>query len=133
MMHHPAVQDIHRFIFETSSRLRNAGDPQKVLRHYLRAAADFMQADRAYVCTLEAGDETARRIFAQPADAAANLPLVTDLLRGRPCQIPPGTLGGGINRLGLPKAMMVLARSHLGFPGGSPRGLVHIDTVTTEN
>jgi len=133
MMHHPAVQDIHRFIFETSSRLRNAGDPQKVLRHYLRAAADFMQADRGYVCTLEVGDVTARRIFAQPADAAANLPLVTDLLRGRPCQIPPGTLCARINRRGRPWAMMVLERSDLGFPEGSPRGLAHIARVLTEN
>ena len=49
MMHPPAGQDIHRFIFETSSKLRNAGDPEKVLRHYLRAAVDFMQADRGYV------------------------------------------------------------------------------------
>ena len=133
MMHPPAVQDIHRFIFETSARLRNAGDPQKVLRHYLRAAVDFMQADRGYVCTLDVGDETARRIFAQPADAAANLALVTDLLRGRPCRIPAGTLCARITRRGRPWAMMVLERSDRGFPEGSPRGLAHIARVLTEN
>src|SRR5258707_2451748 len=32
MMHPRAGQDIHRFIFETSSQLRNAGDPERVLR-----------------------------------------------------------------------------------------------------
>ena len=133
MMSQPAVQDIHRFIFETSSRLRNAADPQKVLRHYLRAAADFMLADRAYVCTIEVGDETARRIFAQPADATANLPLVTDLLRGRPCRIPPGTLCARITRRGRPWAMVVLERADRGFPEGSPRGLAHIARVITEN
>jgi len=133
MMHQPAGQDIHRFIFETSSRLRNAGDPQKVLRHYLRAAADFMQADRGYVCTLDVGDETARRIFAQPADAAANLALVTDLLRDRPCRIPAGTLCARVTRRGRPWAMMVLERSDQSFPEGSPRGLAHIARVLTEN
>jgi len=133
MMHQPAGQDIHRFIFETAARLRNAADPQKVLRHYLRAAADFMQADRGYVCTLDVGQETARRIFAQPADAAANLSFVTDLLRSRPCPIPAGTLCARIARRGRPWAMMVLERSDQGFPEGSPRGLAHIARVLTEN
>ena len=91
-MHPPAGQDIHRFIFETSSQLRNAGDPDKVLRHYLRASVDFMQADRGYVAALRVGDEAARCIFAQPPDAAADLALATDLLQGRQCRIPAGTL-----------------------------------------
>ena len=102
------VQDIHRFIFETSSQLRNAGDPDKVLRHYLRATVGFMQADSGYVATIGVGDETARSVFAQPSDAPANLALVTDLLRGRQRRIPAGTLCARISRRGRPWGMMVL-------------------------
>jgi hypothetical protein len=87
-MHPRAGQDIHRFIFETSSQLRNAGDPEKVLRHYLRAAVDFMQADRGYVAALGVGDETARCIFAQPPDAAVNLALVTAFFAARNAGFP---------------------------------------------
>ena len=60
MMHPRVGQDIHRFIFETSSQLRNAGDPDKVLRHYLRAAVDFLEADRGYVAALEIGRASCR-------------------------------------------------------------------------
>src|SRR4029079_11553835 len=90
-MHPQTGQDIHRFIFETSSQLRNAGDPDKILKHYLRATVNFMQADSGYVATLGVGYEAARSVFAQPADASANLALVTDLLRGKHRTIPAGT------------------------------------------
>jgi nitrogen-specific signal transduction histidine kinase len=131
-MSRAAVQDIHRFIFETSSQLRNAGDPDKVLRHYLRATVDFMQADSGYVATLGVGDEMARSVFAQPAGAPVNLALVTDLLRGRQSGIPAGTLCARISRRGRPWGMMVLERSNYAFPAGSPRGLAHIARVVTE-
>ena len=133
MTHPRAGQDIHRFIFETSSQLRHAGDPDKVLRHYLRAASDFMQADRGYVAALDVGDETARCIFAQPPDAAVNLALVMDLLRGKQCRIPAGTLCARISRRGRAWGMMVLERDDRGFADGSPRGLAHIARALTEN
>ena len=133
MMHPRAGQDIHRFIFETSSQLRNAGDPDKVLRHYLRSAVDFMQADRGYVAALSVGEETARCIFAQPPDAAPNLALVTALLRGKACTIPAGTLCARITRRGRAWGMMVLERSAHSFPDGSPRALGHIARVLSEN
>jgi len=126
------AQDIHRFIFETSSQLRNAGDPDKVLRHYLRATVAFMQADSGYVATLGVGEETAHSVFAQPSDAPANLALVTDLLRGRQPRIPAGTLCARISRRGRPWGMMVLERTDHSFPPGSPRGLSHIARVLTE-
>jgi len=131
-MHPRAGQDIHRFIFETSSQLRNAGDPDKVLRHYLRAAVDYMQADRGYVAALGVGDETARGIFAQPPGAAPDLALVTALLRGEQHAIPAGTLCARINRRGRAWGMMVLERSAGGFPEGSPRALGHIARVASE-
>jgi len=132
-MHSRAGQDIHRFIFETSSLLRNAGDPDKVLRHYLRASVDFMQADRGYVAALGVGDGTAQCIFSQPSDAAVNLALVTDLLHGKQCRIPAGTLCARITRRGRGWGMMVLERNDHSFPEGSPRGLAHIARALTEN
>lgn len=128
-----AGQDIHRFIFETSSQLRNAGDPEKVLRHYFRAAVDFMQADRGYVAAIGAGEETAHTIFAQPSDTAVDLTLVTALLRGNQCRIPAGTLCARIARRGRPWGMMVLERDDRSFPDGSPRGLAHIARALSEN
>ncbi len=132
MMHPRVVQDIHRFIFETSSQLRNAADPEKVVRHYVRAAVDFMQADRGYVATLGVGDAAAHCVFAQPRDATANLALVTSLLRGEQCRIPPGTLCARISRRGRAWGMLVLERGDHGFPEGSPRGLAHFARVLTE-
>src|SRR6185369_8153749 len=110
MTHPGAGQDIHRFIFETSSQLRQAGDPDKVLRHYLRATADFMQADRSYVAALGVGDELVCCVFAQPADAVVDLALVTSLLHGEQCRIPAGTLCARITRRGRAWGMMVLER-----------------------
>ena len=133
MTHPGAGQDIHRFIFETSSQLRQAGDPDKVLRHYLRATADFMQADRGYVAALGVGDESARCVFAQPADAVVDLALVTSLLHGEQCRIPAGTLCARITRRGRAWGMMVLERDDHSFPDGSPRGLAHIARALTEN
>jgi len=132
-MHPRSGRDVHRFIFETSSQLRNAGDPDKVVKHYLRAAVDFMAADRGYVAALDVGDETAHCIFAQPADAVANLALVTDLLQGRQCRIPAGTLCARINRRGRAWGMVVLERNDHSFPDGSPRALAHITRALTEN
>ena len=131
-MHPRFGQDIHRFIFETASQLRNAGDPDKVLRHYLRAAVDFMQADRGYVAALGLRDEAARGIFTQPPGLAPDLALVTALLRGDPRAIPAGTLCARINRRGRAWGMMVLERSGHSFPDGSPRALAHVARVASE-
>ena len=128
-----AGQDIHRFIFETSSQLRYAGDPDKVLRHYLRATVDFMQADRGYIAALNVGDETARCIFAQPPDAVTDLAFVTSLLRDARCRIPAGTLCARITRRGRAWGVIVLERKDDRFPDGSPRGLAHIARALTEN
>jgi signal transduction histidine kinase len=131
-MHPQVAQDIHRFVFETSSQLRNAADPDKILRHYLRATVDFMRADNGYLATLDVGEETARCIFAQPPRGTANLALVTDLLRGRQSRVPAGTLCARISRRGRPWGMIVLERREHSFPDGSPRGLAHIARVLTE-
>lgn len=128
-----ASQDIHRFIFETSSQLRYAADPDKVLRHYLRATVDFMQADRGYVAALGVGDAPARCIFAQPSDTGVNLAFVTSLLRDEQCRIPSGTLCARITRRGRAWGMIVLERNDQRFPAGSPAGLAHIARALTEN
>ena len=128
-----ADQDIHRFIFEISAQLRNAGDPERVIRHYLRCAVEFMQADHGYVAALNAGEDTARCIFAQPAQTVPSLALVTDLLRGQPSRIPPGTLCARIPRRGRGWGMMVLERTGQSFPDGSPRALGHMARVLSEN
>jgi signal transduction histidine kinase len=128
-----AGQDIHRFIFETSSQLRHAGDPDKVLRHYVRATVDFMQADRGYVAAPGVGDKTPRCIFAQPPDAIVNLALVTRLLRDEQCTIPAGTLCARITRRGRAWGVIVLERNDHRFPGGSPRGLAHVARALTEH
>jgi len=133
MMHARAALDIHRFIFETSAQLRNAGDPDKVLRHYVRSTVDFMQADRGYIATLGAGDGIARCVFAQPPNATANLPLVTSLLRGLESPIPPGTLCARITRRGRAWGMIVLEADKNSFPEGSPRALGHIARAASEN
>jgi signal transduction histidine kinase len=103
-----------------------------VLRHYLRAAVDFMHADRGYVAALGVGDETARGIFTQPPGAAPDLALVTTLLRGEQRAIPAGTLCARVNRRGRAWGMMVLERSAGSFPDGSPRALGHIARVASE-
>lgn len=126
-------QDIHRFIFEISAQLRNAGDPERVVRHYLRSAVEFMQADRGYVASLNAGDEAARCVFAQPAQFVPDLALVTGLLRGQPHRIPPGTLCARVSRRNRGWGMMVLERGGDGFPDGSPRALGHMARVLSEN
>jgi signal transduction histidine kinase len=128
-----AGQDIHRFIFETSSQLRHAGDPDKVLRHYVRATVDFMQADRGYVAALGVGDKTPHSIFSQPPDAVVNLALVTSLLRDEQCTIPAGTLCARITRRGRAWGVIVLERNDHRFPGGSPRGLAHVARALTEH
>ena len=128
-----ADQDIHRFIFEISAQLRNAGDPERVIRHYLRCAVEFMQADHGYVAALNAGEDAARCIFAQPAQTVPSLALVTDLLRGQPSRIPPGTLCARIPRRGRGWGMMVLERTGQSFPDGSPRALGHMARVLSEN
>ncbi|MEQ1912506.1 MAG: GAF domain-containing sensor histidine kinase, partial [Vicinamibacterales bacterium] len=128
-----ADQDIHRFIFEISAQLRNAGDPERVIRHYLRCAVEFMQADHGYVAAMNAGEDTARCIFAQPAQTVPSLSLVTDLLRGQPSRIPPGTLCARIPRRGRAWGMMVLERTGESFPDGSPRALGHMARVLSEN
>src|SRR5213078_1965969 len=45
--------DVHRFIFQTAAKLRSATDPDKVLRYFLRATAELMQAERACIAVLE--------------------------------------------------------------------------------
>lgn len=126
MTHARADQDLHRFLFETSAQLRHAADPDKVLRHYLRSAVIFMEADRGYIAALGAGDEAARCVFRHPADAAPDLRLVTALLRSESEPIPDGMLCARITRRGRTWGMMVLERGGRRFPAGSPRSLGHI-------
>jgi signal transduction histidine kinase len=121
-----AAQDIHRFLFETSAQLRHAADPEKVLRHYLRSAVAFMEADRGYIAALAAGDEAARCVFRHPAEASPDMRLVTVLLQGGNELIPDGMLCARITRRGRAWGMMVLERGASRFPGGSPRLLGHI-------
>ena len=121
-----AGRDIHRVIFETSAQLRNAGDPDKVLRHYLRAAVDFLEADGGYIAALAAGDSAARSIFVQPPQATPDLAMVTALLRGDGGAIPNGTLCARITRRRRVWGMMVLERRASRFPDEAPRALSHI-------
>lgn len=127
-----ANHDIHRVIFETSAQLRNAADPDKVLRHYLRAAVDFFDAETGYIAALAAGDETARCIFVQPPQMMPDLAMVTALLRGDKRPIPGGTLCARIVRRGRDWGMMVLERSGDRFPDDSPRALSHIVRALSE-
>jgi two-component system NtrC family sensor kinase len=132
MINAPAGVDVHRFIFEISAQLRNAGDPDKVLRHYVRSSVVFMEADRGFVATLGTGDVAARCVFTCPPDAAPNLALVTALMRGEQIRIPPGTVCARITRRGRPWGMIVLQRDSASFPGGSPRALGHIARAASE-
>jgi two-component system, NtrC family, sensor kinase len=125
-MYTRASQDIHRFLFETSAQLRNAGDPDKVLRHYLRSTVQFMEADRGYIAAIAAADEAARCVFRQPPEAVPDLRLVTALLQGESEPVPDGMLCARITRRGRSWGMLVLERSGDRFPDGAPRVLGHV-------
>ena len=124
--------DIHRFIFKTSAQLKDASDPDKVLRHYLRSTMEVMGADRGYIAVLHPGDEVARTAFAQPQDSACNLPLVTALLRGEPASIPSGMICARFTRRSRSWGMIVLERHAAAFPEGYPRALAHVARVVSE-
>jgi len=118
--------DVHRFIFQTSAKLKGASDPERVLRQYLRSTAEAMQADRACIAVLEAGHEAAEPLFAVPADATCDLSLVAALLRNEQPPIPRGTICARLTRRGRPWGILVLEKAAAGFPTGSPRALAHI-------
>jgi two-component system, NtrC family, sensor kinase len=124
--------DIHRFIFKTSAQLRDASDPDKVLRHYLRSTVEVMEADQGYIAVLDPGDAVARKAFAQPQDATCNFPLVTALLRGEPAGVPSGMICARLTRRGRSWCMIVLERHAGEFPGGYPRALAHVARVVSE-
>jgi len=123
--------DIHRFTFQTSAQLKDTTDPDKVLRHYLRATLELMEGARGHVVRLRPGDEAAQIVFAQPADSVCDLPLVTALLRGERVPIPPGTLCARITRRGRSWGMIVLERGGR-FPEGYPRALTHVAREVSE-
>src|SRR5262249_10513240 len=124
--------DIHRFIFRTSSQLKDAGDPEKVLRLFLRSAVELMEADRGYAAVLDAADPVARLAFVQPTGASCNLSLVTALLRREPVPIPPGTVCARLTRRGRPWGMLVLERQRDAFPEGFSRAFAHVGRAVSE-
>ncbi len=127
-----APVDIHRFLHDVSAQVRDAAEVGKILKHFVRAAAERFGAESACVAVLEPGMETARALFSHPAGAGCDLDLITELLRGGRVQIPAGTVVARLVRRNRSWGLIVLQRAQGAFAEGAPRELGHVAEAASD-
>lgn len=115
--------EVHRFVHQLGRQLADTRNPDKVLRHALRACSEHFGAERAVIAVLEPGMAMAEALVVHPEGAACDLALVTALLRREQPPIPSGTVVARLARRGRAWGMIVLDRDGNRFPDGAPRAL----------
>jgi two-component system, NtrC family, sensor kinase len=127
-----APVDIHRFIHDVSAQVRDASEVAKILKHFVRAAAERFEAESACAAVFEPGMETALALFSHPPGMVSDLTLISELLRGERRQIPTGTVAARLTRRNRSWGMLVLQRSQGPFAEGTPRELGHIAEAASD-
>jgi signal transduction histidine kinase len=113
--HSPGDIDVFRLIVQTSARLRQTRDPEKVLQVYLRSFLVAWKADAACVAAAEPGRREASPVLSLPRDVAWDPSMLTALALGARSAVPLGMMSARIERRGRPWGAIVFRRESRAF------------------
>ena len=118
--------DFYLFLHRPTSQLRSAGDSDKVLRHYLRAAVSFFGADAGCVASVDPGGGGVRVIHSQPAEVVWDYEFLAALLAERHPDFPRGFLCSTVTRRERSWGVLALRRDQGRFERWQERSIAPV-------
>jgi len=124
--------ELRRFVASLLAQLKPAREVHAALRHALRAAQEFLRADKGCVAIIPFGGRNTDLLFSSPATEIWDRELLGRFIRRERPELPQGLLLAPVWRRGRPWAVLGLGRAGRPFERGMGRELQSIGAAVSE-